>query len=100
MQLETLIEDAKNSKYLVLSEHDLEVLLSSSKVLNEAETLISDKIRLLEFKNELLVQEKTDRDEFLIRLMNTKKDADVFIKERLEVYDRMWDGCGCKVEYY
>jgi hypothetical protein len=23
-----------------------------------------------------------------------------FVRERLEAYDRMWDGCGCKVDYY
>jgi len=32
--------------------------------------------------------------------MKTKKEAEEFIKERLEIYNRMWDGCGCKVDYY
>jgi hypothetical protein len=46
-----------------------------------------------------LVQEKSNKDEFVIRLMNSKKDADKFIAERIEMYDRMWDGRGCKVKY-
>jgi len=32
--------------------------------------------------------------------MKNKKEADLFIDERMETYDRMWDGCGCKVDYY
>jgi hypothetical protein len=100
MNIELLIKIAKKSKYLKLSENDLKNLISASKVLEEEDTLISDKIRLLKFKDELLIQEKTNKDEFLVRLMKTKKEADDFIKERLEIYDRMWEGCGCKVEYY
>jgi hypothetical protein len=23
-----------------------------------------------------------------------------FVQDRLDTYERMWDGCGCKVEYY
>lgn len=100
MNIELIIKKAKKSKYIILSEPGLKDLLSYCKVIQEKETHISDKIRLLKFKDELFVQEKSNKDEFLIRLMNTKKEADNFIKERLETYDRMWDGCGCKVDYY
>jgi len=46
-----------------------------------------------------LVQEKSNKDEFVIRLINSKKDADKFIAKRMETYDKMWDGRGCKVKY-
>lgn len=100
MSIESIIKKAKKSKYAILSEPDLKSLLSASRIILEKETHISDKIRLLDFQNELLVQEKTSKEEFLIRLMKTKKEADEFIKERLEIYERMWDGCGCRVDYY
>jgi hypothetical protein len=100
MNIRSIIEKAKKNKYAILLESELNALLSASKVIQEEETLISDKIRLLKFKDDLLIQEKTDKNEFLIRLIKTNKEADDFIKERLEIYDKMWDGCGCKVEYY
>ncbi|MBT8378292.1 MAG: hypothetical protein KJN64_03590 [Ignavibacteria bacterium] len=100
MKLDTLMEDAKKNKYVILSASELEALLSNSEVLKEEETLISDKICLLNFKDELLIQEKTDNDEFLIRLIKSEKEAENFIQNRLEIYEKMWDGCGCKVEYY
>ena len=100
MNIESLIKKAKKSKYVILSQNELKTFLSICKVIQEKETHISDKIRLLKFKDELLIQEKSDKDEFLVRIMKTKKEADDFIKERLEIYYRMWDGCGCKVDYY
>ena len=32
-------------------------------------------------------------------LTGGESEARAFVEERLETYDRMWDGCGCKVHY-
>ena len=100
MNLEIIISSIKKKKYLIISEPELNELLSHSKMIIEENTHISDKIRLLKFKDELILQEKTTKDEFLIRKMKTQKEAEDFIKDRLEIYNRMWDGCGCRVNYY
>ncbi len=100
MNLERIISSIKNKKYLMIGESELNELLSHSKMIIEENTHISDKIRLLKFKDELILQEKTTKDEFLIRSMKTQKEAEDFIKDRLEIYNRMWDGCGCRVNYY
>ena len=100
MKISDIISSAKNKKYLPISKEDLNDLLSQSKILIEENTYISDKIRLLKFKDELILQEKTTKDEFLIRRMKSKEEAEDLIKHRLEIYNRMWDGCGCKVDYY
>ena len=100
MNLERIISSIKKKKYLKISEPELNELLSHSKMIIEENTYISDKIRLLKFNDNLLIQEKTTKEEFLVRSMKTKKEAEEFIKQRLEIYNRMWDGCGCKVNYY
>jgi hypothetical protein len=28
-----------------------------------------------------------------------EKEVRAFVQDRLDTYERMWDGCGCKVEY-
>ena len=66
----------------------------------EKDTFISDKIRLLKIDNELIIQEKTTKDELLIRSVKSKDEAEKLISERIEIYEKMWDGCGCKVNYY
>jgi len=100
MNFERIISSIKKKKYLIISEAELNELLSHSKMIIEENTYISDKIRLLKFKDELILQEKTTKDEFLIRSIKTQKEAEDFIRDRLEIYNRMWDGCGCKVDYY
>jgi hypothetical protein len=100
MDPESIISSAKKKKYLIVSEPELNELLSQSNIIIEENTYISDKIRLLQFEDVLIIQEKTTKNEYLIRVMKTKKEAEELIKQRLEIYDKMWDGCGCKVEYY
>ena len=100
MNVEGIISSVKKKKYLIISEDELNELLSNSKLIIEENTYISDKIRLLKYKTDLLIQEKSTKDEYLVRVMKTKKEAEEFIKQRLEIYNRMWDGCGCKVNYY
>jgi hypothetical protein len=84
----------------MIRETELDELLSHSKMITEEYTYISDKIRLFEFEDDLIIQEKTTKNEYLIRNVKTKKEAEDFITDRLEIYNRMWDGCGCKVNYY
>ncbi|MBE0570119.1 MAG: hypothetical protein IH618_01125 [Ignavibacteriaceae bacterium] len=100
MNLERIISSVKKNKYLIISEPELNELLSHSKMIIEENTYISDKIRLLKFHDNLIMQEKTTKDEYLIRVMKSKKETEQLIKQRLEIYNRMWDGCGCKVDYY
>ena len=100
MNLPKVIALTKKKKYLTIKKEELMILLNRSLILVEKDTYISDKIRLLKYKNDLFIQEKSNKDEYLVRLMKTKKEAEEFIKQRLEIYDSMWDGCGCKVQYY
>jgi len=100
MDIQKFITTAKKKNYSIIKKGDLEELLSKSQVIIENDTHISDKIRLLKFKDELILQEKSTKGEYLIRMMKTKKEAEDFIRDRLEIYSRMWDGCGCKVKYY
>jgi len=100
MTINKIIDSAKNKKYLIINENDLNELLTNSELLIEENTYISDKIRLLKINDDLILQEKTTKDEYLIRHIKTKAEAEKLIKERLEIYEKMWDGCGCKVDYY
>lgn len=90
----------QKNNYLMITEIELNDLLLKSQIIVEKDTLISDKIRLLKHNNQLILQEKTTKDEYLIRMVKSLKEGEELIKQRMEIYDRMWDGCGCKVDYY
>ena len=86
--------------FLMITEVELNELLLKSQRIVEKDTLISNKIRLLKHNNQLILQEKTTKDEYLIRMVKSVEEGEELIKQRMEIYDRMWDGCGCKVDYY
>jgi hypothetical protein len=44
------------------------------------------------------VEQPSSRERVVRRLADDQVRA--FVKDRLDTYERMWDGCGCKVEYY
>ena len=100
MNIEKILSTAKKNKYSVINREELEKLLLQSETIIEKDTYISDKIRLLKLDDDLIIQEKTTKDELLIRMVKTKKEAEELIDQRLEIYDKMWDGCGCRVDYY
>jgi hypothetical protein len=100
MNINKIISSVKQKKYSSISKVELDELLSQSSILIEKDTYLSDKIRLLKIDDELIIQEKTTKDELLIRLVKSKEEAEKLISERLEIYEKMWDGCGCKVDYY
>lgn len=100
MKTVDILKKVKSTSFVVILEDELQDLLTIANVIEEKDTHISDKIRLFKINGELLVQEKSNKNEYLLRLMKNKKEANLFIDERMETYDRMWDGCGCKVDYY
>ena len=100
MHIPKIIKQAREENYISVSKEELNELLTNSKILIEENTYISDKIRLLEYESNIFIQEKTTNDEYLIRKVKTQKDGENMIKKRLDIYNRMWDGCGCKIDYY
>ncbi len=48
----------------------------------------------------LAVVEESNPDERVVRRLADEDEVRRFVSQRLEEYERMWDGCGCKIEYY
>ncbi|HMN50160.1 MAG TPA: hypothetical protein PKD67_13535 [Ignavibacteriaceae bacterium] len=100
MEAKEIFNKALNSNYIIIEEDELKSVLENSETLRTEDTHLSDLIRLLKFENNLFVQETTFKKEIIIRKMNSLEDADKFFQERLDYYERKWDGCGCKIDYY
>ena len=100
MEAKEIFNKTLNSKYLIIDEDELKLVLDNSELLRIEDTHLSDFIRVLKYEDKLFVQETTFKKEILIRKMNSMKDVDLFVQERLDYYERKWDGCGCKIDYY
>ena len=100
MNSEEIFDKALNSNYLIIDEAELKSVLDNSEIIRVEDTHLSDLIRVLKYDDKLFVQEITFKKEIIIRKMDSMKDVDFFVKDRLDYYERKWDGCGCKIDYY
>lgn len=100
MEVKEIFNKALNSNFIIIEEDDLKSVLEKSEIIREEDTHLSDFIRVLKYEDKLFAQETTFKKEILIRKMDSMKDADLFVQDRLDYYERKWDGCGCKIDYY
>lgn len=95
-----MIAQFEDAAIVALDAEELPQLLELADVIREDDTCISGWIRILRINGSYAVQEQTPGGEILVRMLVSRKAAEHFIEDRLTVYERMWDGCGCKVDYH
>lgn len=44
--------------------------------------------------------EQPPGERWVVRRLGERAEADRFVADRLAQYERMWDGCGCRVDYF
>ena len=99
MDIDELREQIETQAILAIDEEELTALLEAAETVREADTCLSGWIRILSLDGHVLVQEQTTEGEILIRRMASLETAEYLVGDRLATYERMWDGCGCKVDY-
>lgn len=100
MNLEQIISDFKNKSVVLTDKESFEEIQPQLKLLEEFDTFVGGIIRLFTATDIFLFQETTKRGEIAFRKFDSVLEARSFISERMETYDNMWNGCGCKVDYY
>ena len=63
-------------------------------------TYIAGDLVIMRDDRGLLAVEEPDSRTRVLRRLGGEADAHRFVRDRLDTYERMWDGCGCKVDYY
>jgi hypothetical protein len=65
----------------------------------EIDASIGGMIRIFRGTFGVLIQEETEKKQFIVRRFESDEAADAFVRDRLDKYERMWDGCGCRIDY-
>jgi len=94
-----LVERLKTHPPLDLEERVLDAVLNAADVLRDEDTCLAGRIRILVLDGVVMVQEQTQEGRILIRRLESEDAARLLVDGRLASYERMWDGCGCKVDY-
>jgi hypothetical protein len=64
------------------------------------DTLIAGDLLIVRTDAGLAAVEQPNSGERVVRQLGSVREAKAFVQQRLDLYERMWDGCGCKVDYY
>ncbi len=100
MEVGELIAQIGDIAIVALDGEALSELLEAAEVIRADDTCIAGWIRILRIKDHFAVQEQTPDGELLVRRLISREAAERFIEVRLNDYERMWDGCGCTIDYH
>jgi hypothetical protein len=98
--LRELIEGLGEGEVLSLGPGELPRLLEVAETIRAEDTRLAGWIRILSLDGRVLVQEETPDGEVLLRRLGSRTSAERFVQRRLADYERMWDGCGCRIDYH
>jgi len=63
-------------------------------------TFVAGELLIVRGGARLAAVEAPSSGERVIRRLADAEEVRRFVKQRLDQYERMWDGCGCRVDYY
>jgi hypothetical protein len=63
-------------------------------------TLVAGDLLIVRSVGGLAAVEQPSPGERAVRRLDDEDEVRRFVADRLGRYERMWDGCGCKVDYY
>lgn len=100
MEIRELVSQIEERVVVALDEDGFHELLETTEVIRADDTGIAGGIRIFHIGEYYAVQEQTPDGDILIRKMNSRDAAERFVEDRLSDYERMWNGCGCKIDYH
>ena len=100
MTEQEFIEKIQGGGTVPLSREEWESVSDAFEVVERHNTQLAGDLLIIRVGGGLAALEAPSRDARVARLLGGEEEARAFVGRRLEEYERMWDGCGVKVEYY
>ncbi len=100
MEVVELIAQIEDVAIVALNGEALPKLLEATEVIRADDTCVAGWIRILRINDHIAVQEQAPDGGILVRRLNSREAAERFVEDRLNDYERMWDGCGCTIDYH
>jgi hypothetical protein len=100
MKIEEFLEKLAAGGPVPLSAEEWEALSPSFPEVERHNTQLAGDLIITRMGEKHMAVESPSRDARVARLLGSAEEARTFVAKRMEEYERMWDGCGVKVEYY
>ena len=82
-----------------LSASEWKEIASQFPVVERHDTQLAGHLLIIRLNGEYAAIEQPSRNARVARLLMGLEEVSAFVEKRLSEYERMWDGCGVKVDY-
>jgi hypothetical protein len=101
MTVQELTDRLQAGEVVVLETETWSALATSFDEVEAHDTHFYGSIRVMRGDSPgFMVAEEPKATERVVRLLGDEGAVAQFVADRMRTYDRMWDGCGCKVDFY
>jgi len=97
---ETFLEALATGGTVPLSAEEWDALAPHYHVHARHRTQLAGDLLIVRTELGLVAVESPSREARVARVVGDPDAADAFVAKRMDEYERMWDGCGVKVDYY
>ncbi len=100
MEREAFVDKLREGGVVPLSKQEWEGIAKDFPTVASFDTQLAGELLLVRVGDEIAAVEAPSSEARVARLLGDLDTAMAFVKRRLAEYERMWDGCGVKVDYY
>jgi len=100
MTIDELNERLSQKEIVSLKTEEWSRLADHFKELERHETFLVGDLFILRGEIGLVAVEQPSDNNRVVRRLSSVDEKNRFVQQRLDTYERMWDGCGCKIDYY
>ena len=100
MTAEELRTQVENEGLVIVPEETWNALAPDFEEVERHPTFIAGDLVIVRLGDALAAVEEPKPGERVLRRLPDADAARAFVEDRMATYDRMWDGCGCRVDYY
>jgi hypothetical protein len=99
MKLQDFRRQLRLGSTVALSAKEWDEIAPHFSVVERHDTQLAGDLLIVRLDNEYAAVEEPSRNARVARLLVDMDEVRVFVEKRLSEYERMWDGCGVKVDY-
>jgi hypothetical protein len=100
MTAEELSRRLRDERIVPMPAAEWAELTEVCEVVERHDTLVAGELLIVRCEAGLAAVEQPSPGERVVRRLANGQEARALVEARLEAYERMWDGCGCKIDYY
>lgn len=100
MNADELRERLQTERIVSLSADEWMGLAPAFVEIERHDTYLAGDLLIVRLGGLFAAVEQPSPTERVLRRLTDESEVRRFVQMRLEAYERMWDGCGCKIDYY